>query len=201
MINIELNTGINNVKQAQPLVLCLTNNVSMEFVANSLLALGASPIMSFDCDEFEELIELSQAVYINIGTLNKDFNERIFKACKLINTHKKPWILDPVGAGATQLRTQIARQLLSWQPIIRANASETRALLDDTANTQGVDAIHAADQAYQAADELAKQMNSTVVVSGATDRVTNAQDHCELPFHNRDGLCLVGNNRCFSRCV
>ena len=76
----EIKNALSNIKRQKPLILCLTNFVTMEFVANSLLALGAAPIVSTCEDEVEELIKISSAVYINIGTLNSDFIELIKKA-------------------------------------------------------------------------------------------------------------------------
>ncbi len=81
-----------DLKKTKPLILCLTNFVTMDFMANALLALGAAPIMSREPEEFEELVKISQAININIGTLDKPFIDNCKKLINLANCHKKPII-------------------------------------------------------------------------------------------------------------
>lgn len=181
MIN-ELERAIDKLRKAKPLVICLTNYVTMDFMANSLLALGVAPIMSCDDSEFEELVKLSGSVNVNIGTLDNAFIERCQKAVELGKRYNKPVILDPVGAGASSVRTRTARSLMPFSDIIRGNASEIMALLDDDAMTLGVESTKEVYHAKDAAIKIAKNLNCTVVVSGVEDFISDGLKEKSLPF-------------------
>lgn len=178
----ELNTTLSSLKQAKPLVLCLTNYVTMDFMANSLLALGAAPLMTQALDEIEELVSLSQAVTINLGTLDKSFCERAQFAARRAKAQKKTLILDPVGAGASELRTKAAKDLLPYSDIVRANASEILALVDEVSDTKGVETSRTVSQAMRAAKKLAGLSERVVVVSGPIDFLTEGSAETRLPF-------------------
>jgi len=175
MIN-RMNSTLALLKKTKPLVLCLTNYVTMDFMANSLLALGAAPIMSCANEEFSELIYLSHALYINIGTLDKAFIDKALIAAHLAKTMGKPVVLDPVGVGASPFRTENARKLMPYATIIRGNASEIMGLLDDEAKTRGVDSASSTEVAKNHAVTLAKQLNCTVVISGEQDCITDGHE-------------------------
>lgn len=166
---------VTQLKQLNPLVLNLTNTVSVEFVANGLLALGASPIMSESSEEIEALINISQALVINLGTLHEAFVERSQHACGLANQAKIPVILDPVGAGATPYRTKIANHLLKHYQIalVRGNASEIMALSGISQQTKGVDTTADSHDAIHAAKMIAQQYQCIVTVSGPTDIIVS----------------------------
>ncbi len=177
-----LKNALNHLREKNPLVLNLTNVVTMDFMANAQLAIGASPLMSLATEELEELITIASAVNINIGTLNEAFNQRILKAVQIAKTLNKPVILDPVGAGASKLRTQTAKALLPFCNIIRGNASEILALANITHQTKGVDSTHHTHDAKHAALTLAKTYACVVVVSGAIDYVTDGTQEISLPY-------------------
>jgi hydroxyethylthiazole kinase len=178
----ELEVALSSLRQIKPLVLCLTNVVTMDFVANSLLALGAAPVMSQSLDELEELVSLSNAVYINIGTLDQAFCERALYAVRLAKLQNKPLILDPVGAGASRLRNEASNLLIPYVTIIRGNASEILALADEANTTKGVETSSSVGQASMAAKRLAFHLQKIVVVSGPVDLITDGLDEVNLPF-------------------
>lgn len=154
----------------------------MEFMANSLLALGAAPLMSESKDELEELIHLSAAVYINLGTLNEAFMERAILAAQIANSLNKPLILDPVGAGASTLRSFAAKQLLTFAQIIRGNASEIMALAGAQNTTKGVEANDPVLNAIHSARLLAKQHQKIIIISGPDDFITDGMQEFHLSF-------------------
>lgn len=122
------------------LILCLTNSVAENFTANTLLALGASPLMCHHPDELSELIAISEALLINIGTLSPGQIPLFKLAARLARERGLPWVLDPVGAGASSLRLQASFELLSYQPnCVKGNRGEILALAGDPAYGQGVD--------------------------------------------------------------
>ncbi|QRN03605.1 hydroxyethylthiazole kinase [Legionella sp. MW5194] len=181
-MHYQLDTRLKRLRAEKPLVLCLMNAVTMNFVANSLLSLGAAPIMSQADDELEALVAMSRALYVNIGTLDRQFIERIDKACRLATIHRKPIILDPVGAGASQIRTLTARQLAPQAAIIRGNASEIMALMADKSVSKGVETLHSVEAASTAARSLSQQTSAIVVVSGPVDFITDGRLCCHVAY-------------------
>ena len=181
MMNL-IHSAKANIKQHKPIILCLTNYVTMDFMANSLLALGAAPIMSCDDTELEELINISHAINLNMGTLDGAFISRCQTAVKIAQQNNKPIILDPVGAGASHIRTQSAKTLMPFADIIRGNASEIMALADMQTQTAGVESTQTTHMAKESADLLAKQLHNTVIVSGKEDYVTDGQRQETLQF-------------------
>jgi len=167
----QTHAAIKQIKKEKPLILNITNFVTMDFIANGLLSLGASPIMSQAEHEIEDLLKISKSVVINPGTVNDEFISLCKQTCFAANALGIPIILDPVGAGASQYRTDICTILMSEFDIaiIRGNASEIMALAGCTQKTQGVDSIIDSAYALESAKLLSKQCNSAIVVSGKID--------------------------------
>ena len=166
------------IKDRQPLVHHITNYVSANDCANTLLAIGASPIMADDEDEVADIVSIASALVLNIGTLNRRTIASMRRAGKKANAIGIPVVLDPVGAGATTLRSGTAGMILKEiQPaVIRGNMSEIKAISGLGAATKGVDAsardIQAAqdpDYGRRIAGELAARLNCTVAITGAVD--------------------------------
>lgn len=172
------------VKQHSPLVHNITNYVVMNNTANALLAVGASPIMAHAKSEIHEMVNIAHSVVVNIGTLDEYWAESMLMAAEAAHSAKKPWILDPVGAGATTFRNTILNQLLQYQPtVIRGNASEIIALAQaNTTVTKGVDSIAKSNEAINAAQSLADQYNTVVCISGGTDIIID--NHQTFLIHN-----------------
>jgi hydroxyethylthiazole kinase len=162
------------IRTRAPLVHNITNYVVMNSTANALLALGASPAMVHAAEEVEEFVSLSQSLVINIGTLSTPWIRSMDKAAVAANARGIPWVLDPVGAGATALRTGTAADLAHLRPAcIRGNASEILVLAGATAEkTKGVDSTRSSADALAPARQLALTTGSIVAVTGAIDYVT-----------------------------
>ncbi len=164
---------IETIRQNAPLVHNITNYVVMNTTANALLALGASPVMAHAREEVEEMVAISSALVINIGTLSAPWVQAMGAALTAAARKGMPVILDPVGAGATTYRTDTVEKLMALgaPTIIRGNASEIIALVVQDAKTRGVDTTAAADSAVAAAQTLQQNYGSTVCISGATDYI------------------------------
>ncbi|MDL5512457.1 hydroxyethylthiazole kinase [Arenibacter sp. M-2] len=162
---------IRSVKNQSPLIHNITNYVVMNNTANALLAVGASPVMAHAKAEIKDMIGIASAVVINIGTLDEYWSEAMLMAAETAHWLNKPWVLDPVGAGATPYRNEILKKLLQYRPtVIRGNASEILALSgSQSSTTKGVDSTDSSNDAIQAARELVEQYCSVVCVSGETD--------------------------------
>jgi hydroxyethylthiazole kinase len=169
--------SLQAVRRGVPLVHNITNFVSMEVVANCLLALGASPAMVHAEEEVEDFIRVARALVVNIGTLSPPWVASMRRAAARASALGRPWVLDPVGVGATPYRTRTALELIELRPtVIRGNASEVLALAGAAAApTKGVDSTHSADEAVHAAQQLARTTRAVVAVTGAIDRVTDGE--------------------------
>lgn len=160
-----------------PLVHNITNYVVMTISANVLLALGASPAMVHAVEEVEDFAAISSSLVVNIGTLSPRWVEAMkLAAAKMVATGK-PWVLDPVGCGATPYRTGVAVELAGLKPsIIRGNASEILSLAGASgAGGKGVDSTASSDTALDAAASLASRTGAVVAVTGAIDYATDGK--------------------------
>lgn len=164
---------LDRVRQDHPLIQCLTNPVTVNLVANALLACGATPAM-VDIPEEAGLFArgAASAVLVNLGTPQQDQRTAMLEATEP-GPDRPRWVLDPVAVGTLPVRTALAQQLLERGPtVIRGNASEIGALAGG-AGGRGVDATIGTEEALPAAQELARRTGSVVAVSGATDLVTD----------------------------
>ena len=165
------------VRAQSPLVHCITNYVAMEFNANALLAVGASPLMSFCPEEMKEIAAIASALVVNIGCLDRQEIEAMKLAADAMSRLGKPWVLDPVGAGASRIRTETCLRLIrDYCPaIIRGNASEILVLAGSTIVSRGVDSSASSGDAVEAARALARETGAVVSVSGAVDYITDGE--------------------------
>lgn len=178
----QLAQSLQLLRQHMPLVHCMTNDVVQTFTANVLLALRASPAMVIDADEAAQFSGFADALLINVGTLTRDRRDAMQAAVSAANRAGTPWTLDPVAVGALTFRTEFCQQLLSQQPAaIRGNASEILALANQAAGGRGVDSLHQADAAISAAQQLARDYHSIVVVTGEVDYVTDGHNTLAIP--------------------
>ncbi|MEY4578507.1 MAG: hydroxyethylthiazole kinase, partial [Pseudomonadota bacterium] len=157
------------LREQKPLVQNITNYVAMTISANALLAVGASPAMVHAAEEVEAFVTISSALVINIGTLSPTWVAAMRLAATRATALGKPWVLDPVGCGATPYRTAVATELAAHKPtIIRGNASEIMSLAGQTgAAGKGVDSTASSEAAIAAAITLARNTGAVIAVTGA----------------------------------
>ena len=179
-----LKTMLENVRAKSPLVHNITNYVTVNDVANVLLAAGGSPIMSDDADDVEDITSICGGLNINIGTLNKNTIPSMFLAGKKANALGHIVLLDPVGAGASRLRTDTANRLMQEVRFdaVRGNISEIKTLCTGSGSTKGVDAdaVDAVteanlDDGVQLVKAFAKQTGCIIAVTGAIDLVSDGE--------------------------
>jgi hydroxyethylthiazole kinase len=165
------------LRAKSPLVHNITNYVVMTISANVLLALGASPAMVHAVEEAEDFAAISSSLVVNIGTLSPRWVEAMKLAAGKMVAMGKPWVLDPVGCGATPYRTGVAVELAGMKPsIIRGNASEILSLAGASgAGGKGVDSTARSDAALDAAASLASRTGAVVAVTGAIDYATDGE--------------------------
>jgi hydroxyethylthiazole kinase len=200
-------TALEALRARRPLVQNITNYVAMTVSANVLLALGASPAMVHALEEVEDFVAISNALVVNIGTLSPPWVESMRRAVLAANEAHKPWVLDPVGCGATPYRTATAVELASFRPaVIRGNASEIMSLAGASAEKpKGVDSAAASDAALEAARSLAHRSGAVVAVTGVTDYATDGNSamrveggHAMMPLSTALGCALSATVAAFA---
>lgn len=189
--------AVEEVRATNPMAGSVTNTVTIDFVANAQLAVGGSAAMVYLPDEGECLVAAGGAVYLNMGTQFPIYTETIPRTAAAAFNAGKPWVIDPVGIGIGQQRTDLLLEVKQYKPtIIRGNASEIIALAglwnlegttEDLSRARGVDSTDEVAAARDAAVALARYTGGAVAVSGQTDLVTNG----EIVAYSRGGSSLM----------
>lgn len=161
------------IREKSPLVHNITNYVVMNNTANALLSVGASPVMAHAVEEVKDITSISSSLVVNMGTLSPKWVDAMEMAMKAAHELEKPVVFDPVGVGASPYRTDTAQRIIdTYRPsVIRGNASEIMVLAKNSHRTKGVDSTQDSENAINAAQELSKKLNNTIVVSGAVDYI------------------------------
>jgi hydroxyethylthiazole kinase len=175
MDNGKFSTLLATVREKRPLVHHITNYVTVNDCANVTLCIGAAPVMAHAVEEVAEMVAMSGALVLNIGTLDHRQVESMLLAGMKANDLDIPVILDPVGAGATRLRTEAAHTLLHklHVTVLKGNAGEIAVLAGAEGKVRGVDSAGVAGDVAEIARKLADKLGIVVAVSGATDIVTD----------------------------
>jgi hydroxyethylthiazole kinase len=164
------------IRERKPLVHQITNYVVMNETANATLAIGALPVMAHAPQEVEEMASAASALVLNIGTLSDEWVEAMIAAGLAANAAGVPVVLDPVGAGATEYRTDTSRRLLDVLElaVVRGNSAEIATLAGRPAEIRGVEAVGASG-GPDLAREAAKALGCVVAVTGPVDHVSDGE--------------------------
>ncbi len=190
------------IREKKPLVHNITNYVVMNYTAMALLAVGASPIMAHAQEEVEELTSIAGALVLNIGTLTPYWVESMIKAGRKANERDVPVILDPVGSGATRLRTESARRIIDEVDVsvVRGNASEILSLAREGSRTKGVDSLHSVDEAAEAGKILAAELGTVLAVTGKVDLITDGESSIRV-MNGHSMMGMVTGTGCTATAV
>ena len=199
-----LGACLTAVHETTPLIHNITNYVTVNDVANALLACGGSPIMSDEPMDVYDITSICGGLNINIGTLN----ERSIEAMTVAGTRARSLnhviLLDPVGAGASQLRTTTAQTIVNTvrPDIIRGNISEIKTLAKGSGTTKGVDADAADTVTEENLDEMvafvkafAKKVGAVIAITGAIDLVGDA-NICYVIRNGRPEMSRITGTGC-----
>lgn len=195
---------LENVRKNVPLVHNITNYVTVNDVANVILACGASPIMSDEPKDVEDITSICGGLNINIGTLNERSIEAMFVAGNRAKELGHVILLDPVGAGASKLRTETAETIVEKlsPTVIRGNISEIKTLASGSGTTKGVDADVAdavteetLDQAVSFVKAFAKSTGSIIAITGAIDLVAD-YERCFVIRNGRPEMGKITGTGC-----
>lgn len=169
------------VQLQQPLVQCITNSVAANYVANILLAAGASPAMIDNPFESENFVKISAALSINLGMPTTEQMQAIRISAQTAQLTSTPWVLDPVGYGPIlKWRSDMVDELLKFKPtIIRGNASEISALAGNQVESKGVDSTLNSADVYEQAKSLLEH-TECVAISGESDFIVSNKYHAVI---------------------
>jgi hydroxyethylthiazole kinase len=173
---VSAGTDLALIRERKPLVHQITNFVVMNETANVTLAIGALPVMAHALQEVEEMASVASALVLNIGTLSDEWVEAMIAAGRAANAAGVPVVLDPVGAGATEYRTDTSRRLLDVVEIavLRGNAAEIATLAGQDAEIRGVEAVGGGG-GPELASEASSLLGPVVAVTGPVDHVSDGE--------------------------
>lgn len=169
---------LTKIKSSKPLIHHITNFVVMNDTANITLHIGALPVMAHAYEEMQEMTSMANALVINIGTLSKEWVKSMVLSGKTANRKKIPIILDPVGAGATKLRTKTSLNLLRTLKIsvLRGNSGEIGALSGAGGEVKGVESVKGVRDPEKVAEQLAKRYKTVVAITGKRDIISSDKE-------------------------
>jgi hydroxyethylthiazole kinase len=172
------------LKNKKPLVHHITNYVTVNDCANITLAIGASPVMADDIGEVEEMVTFASSLVLNIGTLNSRSIESMIAVGKKAKERGIPIVFDPVGVGATSLRTSTAKRIIEEvrPSVIRGNMSEMKILAGLNADIKGVDSIADEVDGEKVARQLSQKLGCIIAITGKQDVIAQ-----------KDRVCLIDN--------
>jgi hydroxyethylthiazole kinase len=173
--SIATGDSLRRLREQRPLVHQITNYVVMNETANATLAIGALPVMAHAPEEVAEMASVAAALVLNIGTLTREWVESMVLAGRAADRAGVPVVFDPVGVGATTLRTESAQRILHEVAvaIVRGNSAEIATLAGRTAQIRGVEAMAATDDIGELARAAARTLGCTVAVTGPVDAVSD----------------------------
>ena len=173
---------IEKIRQERPLIHNITNMVAMNDSANIILAISGLPVMAHAQAEVREMVRVAGALVLNIGTLTSEQIDSMIAAGEEANNLKKPVVLDPVGAGATHLRTESALRLQERIKIdiVRGNHAEVSILAGLKGSIKGVESVGSGENAVEIGQSLARKHNQVVIITGKQDIVTDGKTVIEI---------------------
>ena len=171
-----LGKTIEKIHETNPILFHITNTVTISDCANITLSMGGSPLMSFCQEELDDILSLSSALVLNIGTMDLFMRNLIIKAGKLANQKNVPVILDPVGAGASKIRKELVESLIKEVrfAVIKGNMAEINTIAGvKNISNRGVDSIEEENNKEEIAIMLAQKLKTVIAITGKEDIITD----------------------------
>jgi hydroxyethylthiazole kinase len=190
--------ALRTLRERKPLVHQITNYVVMNETANATLAIGALPVMAHAREEVEQMASVAGALVLNIGTLSPAWVEAMLLAGTAANAAGVPVVLDPVGAGATDYRTETARRIAGEVKlaVVRGNAAEIATLAGRQAEIRGVESVGEESNA-ELARAAAQALGTVAAVTGPVDHVSDG-DTVNAVANGHPLLAAVTGTGCMS---
>ena len=193
-----------NIKKEVPIVHCITNNVTINDVANIVLAAGGSPIMADEKEEMKDITGVCKSLVLNMGIVKEEIIDAMVIAGKEANRIGNPVVLDPVGVGASKLRNEVAARLIKEVKcdVIRGNVSEIKSLVVEANTTKGVDAADEdkitssnLEENIELARNLSKKTGAIIAITGEIDLVVDETNACVI-YNGHELMTKVTGTGC-----
>jgi hydroxyethylthiazole kinase len=193
-MSVDLDAALESVAEGSPLVNAVTNNVTVNDVAQVILHWGGLPVMSDDEREVGDMVSAAQACLLNMGTVSETGEATMIEAGQSANEHGVPVVLDPVGVGSTPTRNRVAERLATELDVavIKGNYGEVAALAGEDAEVRGVESVGEYADVATTAVACAQRYDAVVVASGETDVVATADAAYEVTAGDPDMGTVVG---------
>ena len=198
-MSIDPGATLGLIRERKPLIHNITNYVVMNETANAILALGALPVMAHAKDEVREMVGLAGALVLNIGTLSEDWIDAMLLAGAEANERGVPVVLDPVGAGATEYRTETAKRILDTVDVavLRGNAGEVATLVGVEAEVRGVESVGGGGDPAELARAAASTLGVVASVTGPVDHVSDGERAAAIA-NGHELLAAITGTGCMS---
>ncbi|MFN3384826.1 MAG: hydroxyethylthiazole kinase [Archaeoglobaceae archaeon] len=198
-VNLNIPEDLAKLRKRRPLIHHIMNFVVMTDSANATLALGASPIMAHAVEELEDLALIADAIYINIGTLDRIWIESMLQLAKIAEKYSKPLLLDPVGAGASRLRTETSKKILETGSVsvVKGNAGEMMSLVGLGGLVKGVDSL--VEETFEPLGKLSEEYDVVAMATGKIDyvagkgKLASVEGGSELFKYTTGTGCMLGS--------
>ena len=196
-----IGAALRRLRERRPLVHQITNYVVMNETANATLAIGALPVMAHAREEVEQMASAAGALVLNIGTLSAPWVEAMLLAGRAANAAGVPVVLDPVGAGATDYRTETARRIAGEieLAVVRGNPAEIATLAGREADIHGVESVGTESNA-ELAQSAARALGTVAAVTGPVDHVSDG-DTVNAVANGHPLLAMVTGTGCMSTAI
>ena len=193
-MTVDLSDSLETVADVSPLVTAITNNVTVNDVAQVILHWGGLPVMSDDKREVSEMMAAAQACLLNMGTVSEQGEQTMLAAGTAANERSIPVVVDPVGVGATPTRDSVATRLATELDvaILKGNYGEVTAMAGEEADVRGVESVGEYSDIATTAVACAQRYDTVVVASGETDLVATADAAYEITAGNPTMGAVVG---------
>jgi hydroxyethylthiazole kinase len=180
--DLDLPAALAAVAEASPLVNAVTNDVTVNDVAQVILHWGGLPVMSDDEREVGDMVAGADACLLNMGTVSEAGEATMVAAGEAAAEHDVPVVLDPVGVGATPTRDRVAERLATELDVavVKGNYGEITALTGADAEVRGVESVGEYGDIAETAVACARQFDTVVVASGETDVVATTDAAWEV---------------------
>ena len=182
-----------------PLIDAITNNVTVNDVAQTILSYGGKPMMIDDLREIKEGVAISDGLYINIGTMGYEKGDSMILGANVARENNIPVILDPIGVHVTKLRRKTVEDILNVGiKLIKGNLTEIKALIGVKSNFKGIDSLDTQDftpSLRKALRAYSKDNNCIIVITGKVDYITDGKREVRV-YNGVQDLSLVTGTGC-----
>lgn len=185
----------------RPIVQCITNHVTTNEVANTVLTFGASPIMAHNLNEVASVQKGARALLLNLGATDDYKAMKEAYKCAIKEGHIT--VIDPVGVSGIRYRRDFLNELLEigTPTCIRGNFAEILSVYVGKNTSKGLDSSSIKTDMHDVTLALSRKLNTIVVASGVTDIISNGLEIVEIESGHTMQRSLTGSGCMLSAAI